>query len=156
MPSFPRRLSSATVAPHLEGRAPGRPPGPEDALPAIPDTAVTRQGDLWSMGVGPVPEPNSDGPLGRRRAPGGSPERLTHLTVGAYIARLKIWREWTKQWNIAKKPIKVFRSADAQTLYGDMPGIVIGCIWTNTARQWPVGVIWKRHSALPMEHVSSG
>ena len=41
------------------------------------------------------------------------------LTVGAYLARPKIWRDWTKKWNTAKKPIKVYHAADAANLEGE-------------------------------------
>jgi hypothetical protein len=47
------------------------------------------------------------------------------LTVGAYLGRQKVWREWTKAWNVAKRPIKVYRAADAANLEGEFTS------WTN-------------------------
>jgi hypothetical protein len=44
------------------------------------------------------------------------------VCVGAYVARPKTWRDWTKRWNIAKKPIKVYHAADAQNLHGEFEG----------------------------------
>jgi hypothetical protein len=44
------------------------------------------------------------------------------ITVAAYIGRPKDWRNWTKRWNIAKRPIKVFHAADAQNLHGEFEG----------------------------------
>jgi hypothetical protein len=41
------------------------------------------------------------------------------LTVGAYIARPRMWQTWTKRWNAAKRPIKVFHAADAANLRGE-------------------------------------
>jgi hypothetical protein len=41
------------------------------------------------------------------------------LTVGAYLARPKVWRNWTKKWNAAKRPIKVYHAADAANLEGE-------------------------------------
>ena len=34
------------------------------------------------------------------------------VTVAGYISRPKHWRAWTKDWNKAKRPIKIFH-ADA-------------------------------------------
>src|SRR5258707_115577 len=48
------------------------------------------------------------------------------LTVGAYLARPKDWRDWTKKWNIAKRPINVYHAADAANLRGEFEG------WDNT------------------------
>jgi hypothetical protein len=44
------------------------------------------------------------------------------VTVAAYVAKPKTWREWTKKWNVAKRPIKVFHAADAQNLRGEFEG----------------------------------
>src|SRR5882757_3127003 len=41
------------------------------------------------------------------------------VTVAAYVARPRIWRDWTKQWNAAKKPIQVYHAADAANLGGE-------------------------------------
>jgi hypothetical protein len=50
------------------------------------------------------------------------------ITVGAYIARARQWQDWTKLWNATKRPIKVYRAADAANLYGQFEG------WTEEAR----------------------
>ena len=39
------------------------------------------------------------------------------VTVAGYISRSKHWRAWTKDWNKAKRPIKIFH-ADANILRG--------------------------------------
>ena len=44
------------------------------------------------------------------------------LTVGAYLARPRQWQEWTKRWNVAKRPIKVFHAVDCQNLTGEFKG----------------------------------
>jgi hypothetical protein len=41
------------------------------------------------------------------------------LTVATYLARQNVWRDWTKKWNLAKKPIKVYHAADAANLQGE-------------------------------------
>jgi hypothetical protein len=50
------------------------------------------------------------------------------LTVGAYIARPRQWEEWTKRWNVAKRPIKVFHAVDCANLVGEFKG------WTAARR----------------------
>jgi hypothetical protein len=50
------------------------------------------------------------------------------LTVGAYVARPKQWQEWTKRWNVAKRPIKVFRAVDCANFVGEFKG------WTADRR----------------------
>ena len=44
------------------------------------------------------------------------------VTVGAYLARPREWKKWTTQWNIAKRPIKIFHAADAANLQGEFKG----------------------------------
>ena len=44
------------------------------------------------------------------------------VTVAAYIGRPRDWREWTKRWNVAKRPINIFHAVDAQTLHGEFEG----------------------------------
>jgi hypothetical protein len=41
------------------------------------------------------------------------------LTVAAYLARREQWQDWTKRWNLAKRPIKVFHSVDCANLKGE-------------------------------------
>jgi hypothetical protein len=50
------------------------------------------------------------------------------VAVGAYIARPRQWQEWTKRWNVAKRPIKVFHAVDCQNLAGEFKG------WDKTRR----------------------
>jgi hypothetical protein len=50
------------------------------------------------------------------------------ITVGAYVARPKLWREWTKHWNAAKRPIKVYHVADCANSHGEFAG------WTAEQR----------------------
>jgi hypothetical protein len=42
----------------------------------------------------------------------------TMVAVGGYISRPKHWRAWTKDWNRAKQPIKVFHSTDCANFRG--------------------------------------
>ena len=41
------------------------------------------------------------------------------VTVAAYLGRPREWREWTKKWKDALRPIKVFHAVDAQNLSGE-------------------------------------
>jgi hypothetical protein len=50
------------------------------------------------------------------------------VAVSAYIARPKTWRAWTKAWNLAKRPIKVFHATDCANCQGEFVG------WTNDKR----------------------
>jgi hypothetical protein len=44
------------------------------------------------------------------------------VAVAGYISRPKHWRAWTKDWNKAKRPIKVFHAADCANLQGEFVG----------------------------------
>src|SRR5215471_18986963 len=44
------------------------------------------------------------------------------ITVAGYVARPKLWRDWTKQWNVAKRPIKVFHAADCANFHREFEG----------------------------------
>lgn len=44
------------------------------------------------------------------------------VAVGAYFAKSCVWRNFTKEWNTAKRPIKVFHSTDCQHLRGEFKG----------------------------------
>jgi hypothetical protein len=44
------------------------------------------------------------------------------LAVLAYVARGSEWQVWTKKWNAAKRPIKVFHASDCQALKGEFTG----------------------------------
>jgi hypothetical protein len=44
------------------------------------------------------------------------------VAVAGYISRPKHWRAWTKDWNKAKKPIKVFHSTDCAHCRGEFDG----------------------------------
>jgi hypothetical protein len=50
------------------------------------------------------------------------------VAVAAYISRPKYWREWTRDWNKAKKPIKVFHATDCAGFFGEFEG------WTKEKR----------------------
>lgn len=50
------------------------------------------------------------------------------LTVAAYLGRPRHWQEWTKLWNVAKRPVKVFHAVDCQNLTGEFKG------WEPAAR----------------------
>src|ERR1700691_226228 len=44
------------------------------------------------------------------------------VAVAAYIARPKTWREWTKAWNAAKRPIKIVHAVDCANFKGEFKG----------------------------------
>ena len=44
------------------------------------------------------------------------------LTVAAYLERPPQWRDWTKEWNKAKRPINVFHATDCANLKGEFKG----------------------------------
>jgi hypothetical protein len=46
----------------------------------------------------------------------------TVVAVAGYISRPKHWRAWTKDWNAAKKPIKVFHSTDCANFRKEFDG----------------------------------
>jgi Protein of unknown function (DUF3800) len=50
------------------------------------------------------------------------------VTVGAYLAKPKMWRHWIKEWNQAKRPIRIFHSADCANLHGEFKG------WSESER----------------------
>jgi hypothetical protein len=50
------------------------------------------------------------------------------LTVGAYVAHPRQWQDWTKRWNVAKRPIKVFHAVDCANFTGEFNG------WTAEER----------------------
>jgi hypothetical protein len=50
------------------------------------------------------------------------------VTVAACCAKPSVWNEWTKKWNAAKRPIKVYHAADAQNLHGEFEG------WSKAGR----------------------
>jgi hypothetical protein len=52
----------------------------------------------------------------------GIHERASVVAVAGYIARPKEWRAWTKRWNAAKRPIKIFHAADCANLRGEFKG----------------------------------
>ena len=92
------------------------------------------------------------------------------LTVAAYLGRPSHWRGWTKRWNVAKRPIKVFHSTDSQNLRGEfkgwneerrdplvirlldvmeesaLPGVVIGLLLRRSETMFP----FKRPTCSPM------
>jgi hypothetical protein len=44
------------------------------------------------------------------------------IAVAAYVARPRQWQDWTKRWNVAKRPIKVMHAVDCQNLTGEFKG----------------------------------
>lgn len=50
------------------------------------------------------------------------------VTVGAYCGFPKNWKDFTREWNVAKKPIGVFHSTDCAALRGEFKG------WTEEQR----------------------
>ena len=44
------------------------------------------------------------------------------VTVGGYFGEPAAWRDFTKEWNRTKRPIKVFHAVDAQNLQGEFEG----------------------------------
>jgi hypothetical protein len=50
------------------------------------------------------------------------------IAVGMYVGRPQTWREWTKDWNKHKKPIKIFHAVDCSNRAGEFEG------WTRERR----------------------
>jgi hypothetical protein len=46
----------------------------------------------------------------------------TVVAVAAYVSRPKHWRVWTKKWNRAKRPIRIFHAADCANFHGEFDG----------------------------------
>jgi hypothetical protein len=44
------------------------------------------------------------------------------VAVAGYISRPATWRDWTKAWNRAKRPIKVFHATDCAGFFGEFTG----------------------------------
>jgi hypothetical protein len=49
-------------------------------------------------------------------------EGARFLAVGAYMSRPEFWRAWTRDWNKAKRPIKVFHASDCANSFGEFKG----------------------------------
>lgn len=60
------------------------------------------------------------------------------LTVAAYTAKPKTWRDWTRTWNAAKRPIRVYHAADAANLSGEFEGWEKPAMNALAARLLPV------------------
>ena len=43
-------------------------------------------------------------------------------TVAVILSKPTFWREWTKAWNAAKRPIEIFHAADCANLKGEFKG----------------------------------
>jgi hypothetical protein len=41
------------------------------------------------------------------------------VAVAGYVSRPRIWRDWTKAWNVAKRPIKIVHAADCANFQGE-------------------------------------
>ena len=52
----------------------------------------------------------------------GTHDESPIVAVSAYIGRPRSWRSWTKKWNVAKRPIKVFHSTDCANYRGEFDG----------------------------------
>ena len=50
------------------------------------------------------------------------------VTVAAYLGRPRQWQKWTRAWNAAKRPIRVFHAADCANLRGEFKD------WSETDR----------------------
>jgi Protein of unknown function (DUF3800) len=44
------------------------------------------------------------------------------VTVAAYIAKPRVWMDFTKRWNLAKRPIRVFHAVDCANLKEEFEG----------------------------------
>jgi hypothetical protein len=77
----------------------------------------------------------------------GVDDNTSVITVAGYVARPKMWRDWTKRWNIAKRPIRVFHAADCANFHGEFKGwaaerrdpLVIQLLDVMEASDIPVG-----------------
>jgi hypothetical protein len=46
----------------------------------------------------------------------------TVLTVGAAWAQPSVWKKWTKDWNVSKRPVKIHHSSDCHNFDGEYKG----------------------------------
>jgi len=60
------------------------------------------------------------------------------VVVAAYAGRPNVWRDWTKKWNQAKKPIKVYHATDAQNLRGEFKDWTKEQVGTLAAKLLPI------------------
>lgn len=60
------------------------------------------------------------------------------VTVAAYVGRPAAWRDWTKDWTRALRPIKVYHAVDAQHLVGEFEGWTSGDVGSLVARLLPI------------------
>jgi hypothetical protein len=44
------------------------------------------------------------------------------ITVGAAWAKPSVWKRWTKDWNVAKRPIQIHHSTDCHNRHGEYEG----------------------------------
>lgn len=52
----------------------------------------------------------------------GTHDESPVITVGAAWSRPSIWKKWTKDWNVAKRPIRVHHSTDCHNRFGEYEG----------------------------------
>jgi len=52
----------------------------------------------------------------------GTHDKAPVLAVSAYVAKGSEWQDWTKKWNVAKRPIKIFHASECQALKGEFDG----------------------------------
>ena len=52
----------------------------------------------------------------------GVHENAEMVAVAGYISRPAIWRDWTKAWNAAKKPIKIVHAVDCANFKNEFDG----------------------------------
>lgn len=58
----------------------------------------------------------------------GTHDNSPVVAVAGYFARPTVWREWIKDWNRTKKPVKVYHSVDCNAREGEFKG------WTRERR----------------------
>jgi hypothetical protein len=56
----------------------------------------------------------------------GTHDGAAVLAVSAYVAKGSEWQNWTKKWNAAKYPIKIFHANQCQALKGEFEGWDVG------------------------------
>jgi len=67
------------------------------------------------------------------------------VSVAAYFGRPKAWKAFTKEWNLAKRPIRIFHAADCANFEGEFEG------WEEDARN---AFVAKLLPVLPKHQIS--
>lgn len=72
------------------------------------------------------------------------------VVVAGYLAKPPEWRDWTKKWNLVKRPIRIFHAVDCQNLKGEFKG------WKPDERDAYVRNLLPVIAAAPLAGIVTG